>query len=256
MPSALIGHTGFIGSNLARAHHFDAAFNSRNIAEIEGKHFGLVVCAGVRAEKWIANANPDGDKDGIARLLRSLDRVTAKRFVLISTVDVFPTPNGVDEDSPVPPNTQPYGRNRRWLEEECATRFDALVIRLAAMYGPGLKKNAIYDLVHDNELEKIDSRGAFQFYDVQRLWRDITAGLEHRLHLLHLPTEAVTIAEVARAAFGREFTNVVAKVPARYDIRTKHAALVGGRGGYVETREQVLDGLRRYVAEERAKAGS
>src|SRR5205823_13274352 len=103
-----------------------------------------------RAEKWIANAKPETDRESIAGLVRCLERVTAKRFVLISTVDVFPTPSGVDEESTVPASPQAYGRNRRWLEEEIDKRFGALVVRLAAMYGPGLKKNTIFDLLNDN----------------------------------------------------------------------------------------------------------
>src|SRR4051812_29144381 len=65
----LIGHTGFVGSNLARQARFDATYNSANIDSIAGQEFDLLVIAGVRAEKWIANANPDQDRAGIERLL-------------------------------------------------------------------------------------------------------------------------------------------------------------------------------------------
>jgi hypothetical protein len=62
----------------------------------------------------------------------------------------------------------------------------------------------------------------------------------------------VTLREVARAAFGRDFGNDPGTRPACYDVRTRHAALFGGRGSYLETREQVLAGLARFVAAERA----
>lgn len=48
MTSALIGYTGFVGGNLAKQMSFDRVYNSQNIADIEGKQFNLVVCAGVR----------------------------------------------------------------------------------------------------------------------------------------------------------------------------------------------------------------
>ena len=35
--SALIGYTGFVGSNLVRQHSFDAMFNSQNIDSISGR---------------------------------------------------------------------------------------------------------------------------------------------------------------------------------------------------------------------------
>src|SRR5205823_4842665 len=144
------GHTGFVGSTLGRQHAFEACFNSTNIDDIRGRRFDLVVCAGVRAEKWKANIDPTGDAAGIARLQGALDEVAAARFVLISTVDVFARPTGVDEDSPVDTSTvHAYGRHRRALEEYAAGRFDATVVRLPGLYGRGLKKNIIYDLLHD-----------------------------------------------------------------------------------------------------------
>src|SRR5262249_7287015 len=126
--AALIGHTGFVGGNLARQRSFDAFFNSSNIEGIAGRSFDLVVCSGARAEKWKANADPEADLNGIERLTRALEHVEARKLVLISTVDVFLDPVGVDEESPTPmTGLHAYGRNRRRLEQIVASRFDALV---------------------------------------------------------------------------------------------------------------------------------
>lgn len=135
------------------------------------------------------------------------------------------------------------------------SRFDALVVRLPALYGRGLKKNVIYDFLNDNDVHKIDSRGVFQFYDVHRLWPDIEVGLANELSLTHLATEPVSVADVARAGFGLEFTNEVAQQPARYDMRSKHAALFGGTGPYVESRVTELAGIAEFVARERGSRG-
>jgi nucleoside-diphosphate-sugar epimerase len=250
--TALIGYTGFVGSNLLRQRPFDACFNSLNIDQIAGRSFDLVVCCGARAEKWKANADPEADLDNIERLTRALANVNATKLVLISTVDVFLNPAGVDEDSPTPMTTlHAYGRNRRRLEQIVAGRFDAHVVRLAGLYGPGLKKNAIYDLLHDNNVHKIDSRGVFQFYDVSRLWSDVEVAMDNELPLVHLPPEPVSVSDVARAAFGIEFTNEVAATVARYDIPTKHAPLFGGDGRYTQTKIAELSGISAFVAAER-----
>lgn len=251
--TALIGYTGFVGGNLRRQYPFDALFNSTNIEEIAGRSFDLVVCAGARAEKWKANAEPERDREGIERLTRALMQVHAQKLVLISTVDVFLNPVDVDEESPVATTGLPaYGRHRRLLEEMVASRFDSLIVRLPALYGHGLKKNIIYDFLHDNDVRKIDSRGLFQFYNVERLWGDIHVALENGLELVHLATEPVSVADVARGAFGLAFTNEVAATPARYDVRTRHATLFGGSGNYIETRAQQLAGIAEFVARERA----
>src|SRR5215469_11814811 len=98
MTAALIGYTGFVGGNLLRQRPVDALFNSANIDQINGRSFDLVVCAGARAEKWKANADPERDLNDIERLTRALEHVETQKLVLISTVDVFADPVGVDED--------------------------------------------------------------------------------------------------------------------------------------------------------------
>jgi nucleoside-diphosphate-sugar epimerase len=250
--SALIGHTGFVGGNLLRQRPFGALFNSKNIDQIDGRSFDLVVCSGARAEKWKANADPLADLDNIETLTQALEQVDARKVVLISTIDVFINPIGVNEDSPTPTaNLHAYGRHRRRLEQIISNRFDALVVRLPALYGPGLKKNALYDLLNDNQVNKIDTRGAFQFYDVGRLWRDIEIALENDLTLVHLPTEPATVGEIARTAFGMEFSNELQSPPVQYDVRTRFAALFGGSDAYVERKPEVLAGIGAWVARAR-----
>src|SRR5205823_2320580 len=105
---ALVGHTGFVGSNLASQRQFGALFNSKNIEEMGGGSFGLVVCAGVQAKKWWANQNPEADWQGIVRLLDVLKSIQAETFVLISTVDVYTNPMGVTESTPIAGDNHVY----------------------------------------------------------------------------------------------------------------------------------------------------
>ncbi len=255
MTSALIGYTGFVGSNLLRQREFDACFNSTNIDQIAGRSFDLIVCAGAPAEKWKANAEPERDRERLGRLITALERTDARKLVLISTVDVFLSPIGVDEETPVVMHgLHAYGKHRRELEEVASQQFDATVVRLPGLYGQGLKKNVIFDFLHDNDVQKIDSRGLFQFYNLDRLWRDVAIAIDHELPMVHLPTEPVSVADVARTAFGREFVNEVVATPARYDVRTRYAELFDGRDGYVEDRVTELAGIATFVADERERA--
>jgi nucleoside-diphosphate-sugar epimerase len=251
--AALVGYSGFVGGNLLAQRSFDARFNSSNIEEIAGRSFEVIVCAGAPAEKWKANAEPERDLANIERLASALAGANTRRMILISTVDVFGRPVGVDEQSPVATDgLHAYGRHRRLLEERLASRFETTVVRLPGLYGPGLKKNIIFDFLHHNDVHKVDSRGVFQFYDVSRLWRDVETAMAHGLLLVHLPTEPVSVADIARVAFGIEFDNRVVAEPARYDVRTRHAALFGGTGPYIASTTQTLDGIAAFVARERA----
>src|SRR5688572_11586239 len=99
MRSALIGHTGFVGGTLHRQFRFDDQYTSSNIASIAGRAYDLVVCAGAPAEKWRANADPEGDRERLAKLSEPLARAKIGELILISTIDVYPTPRGVTEES-------------------------------------------------------------------------------------------------------------------------------------------------------------
>src|SRR4051812_23231156 len=101
MSTAIIGHTGFVGGTLARQVPFDAGFNSKNIEQIAGKSFDVLYISGMPAAKWIANGDPAGDRAVLDRLVGCLRQVQAQRVVIMSTVDVYPTPIDVNEDTPI-----------------------------------------------------------------------------------------------------------------------------------------------------------
>lgn len=254
MPSALIGHTGFVGGNLLRQKSFDELYNSSNIESLAGRGLDLIVCSGAPAEKWKANADPEHDRRTLGRLWDNLRRAAASKVILISTIDVYPSPHQVDEDDFVDSaRATPYGRHRYELELRTAEHFDALVVRLPGLFGPGLKKNVIYDLLHHHQLDRIDTRSVFQFYDVGRLWADIELAWKQGLKLVNFATEPVSVAEVASHGFDLELSqHPEGSKPARYDFRSRHAALYGGSSGYMLGKAEVLARLRRFVESTRS----
>jgi nucleoside-diphosphate-sugar epimerase len=176
-------------------------------------------------------------------------------MVLISTVDVYPTPIGVDEDSPIDDTAaDPYGRHRRMLEQFVEQRFSASIVRLPGLFGPGLKKNVIYDFLHRNRLDLINPGSTFQFYDLADLWRDIGSMRRSGIRLMNFATEPVSVRDVAEYAFGFTFDNAAPPRPAHYDFRTRWAEQFGGAGGYIRTRAEVLGAMRDFVSRERSSA--
>lgn len=248
MRTALIGHTGFVGSNLLRQTRFTHQFNSKTIGSIAGQAFDQVVCCGAPAEKWKANQNPLADWENLARLMTCLERLTARQVILISTVDVFEAPLGADEDSPIDPlRVGAYGKHRYLLEKFITDRFDSLVVRLPGLFGPGLKKNVIFDFLYNNQVERIHSEARYQFYDLNNIWGDIQRALHAKLRLIHFATEPVSVAEVASQGFGRRFDNKTAGTPAVYDFRTKYDDIYGSSGGYLHRKQAVLHAIRKFV---------
>ncbi|MEY4754934.1 MAG: hypothetical protein RJA44_2609 [Pseudomonadota bacterium] len=253
MADALIGHSGYVGSTLLRQRAFGALYRSTDIDTIVGQRFDTIVCAGAPAQKWLANKDPQGDAARIDALMAHLRTVRCDGpFVLISTIDVYGQPIGVDEDSPVEEaGLHAYGLNRRRLERFVSEHFErALIVRLPGLVGPGLRKNVIFDFLNDNQVNLIDSRGVFQFYPMVNLWADIEVALAAGLQLVHLTAEPISVADVSRLGFGRSFENIVAPQAARYDMRTRHAALFGGRGDYSYSARETIQAVRAYAQSE------
>lgn len=255
MTQSLIGYTGFVGSNLLRQGEFSNRFNSSNISEMRRRHFDTIWCAGIRAEKWWANLHPEDDLRGITTLLDVLDTVTCERFVLISTVDVFQDPNGKTEHSlPEREGLHPYGLHRLAVEDFVREHFPSVtIVRLPGLFGPGLKKNVIYDLLHDNQTEKIHADGQFQFYDLENMYADCRTAIDNNLELIHFAVEPVSVRDLAKAAFGIDFENTPQIRPARYDFHTLYSGLYNGFGFYIQQRQQVLDNLAAFVRRERGE---
>lgn len=251
MTSALIGHTGFVGSSLARRQPFDLCINRGNLDTLRGRELDYVVCAGLPAAKWIANRDPAADRANMLLLLDTLATVRAARFVLISTVDVYPQTQDCDEatDPSQAPN-HAYGRHRLEFEHAVRARFpQGCVLRLPALFGTGLRKNVIFDLLHGNQLEAINPASRFQWYPLARLTDDIALALDAGLTLVNLVTAPIATATILQRCFPDRAVGATAAPAATYDLHTRHAARFGGCGHYIADETAVLDALGDFVRE-------
>ena len=147
---ALVGYTGFVGSNIYAGGQIDKAFNSKNIEEAFGLEPDLLIYSGLRAEKYLANNAPEKDMELIEQAKENIRRIAPKRLVLISTVDVWKTPVDVNEDDAIDcEGLHAYGLNRYRLECWVRENYpDALIIRLPGLFGINIQKNFIYDYIH------------------------------------------------------------------------------------------------------------
>ncbi len=249
MRTALIGFTGFVGATLLRQTTFDDCYNSKNIKAIAGRQYDLVVCAGAPAVKWQANQQPQEDWANLQRLITALQQVAVESFLLISTVDVYDPPVQVNEDTVIEPDKiHPYGKHRFLLEQFVQQQFaQPQIVRLPGLFGNGLKKNFIYDLMHLNCLPLTHRDSVFQFYDLAQLWEHLSIIRKSAIPLLNFATEPLSAREIAAFCFGMEFQNETERSPVRYDMHTKYAALFGRESIYIHSKEEMLTAIRRFV---------
>lgn len=246
--NALIGYTGFVGSNLNEQFIFDSKYNSKNIEEIENNQFDLIVCAGVPGTKWLANKNPDEDLKSIKRLMKSIEKAICNKFVLISTIDVYKETSNVDEDTFIDiEGLHGYGRNRVLVEKFVDNNFnDYHIIRLPAIYGKGIKKNFVYDLLNNHCLHWTHKDSVFQFYHLKNLWRDIEVVLKNDIRVINFNSQPIKAEDLAWECFNQIFTNITERKPWKYNVKSKYSCLFG-KHEYMYTRNQVLNEMKEFI---------
>jgi hypothetical protein len=197
--TALIGHTGFVGGALLRQASFSNCYNSTSIAAIDGEHFDMVVCAAAPGSMLEANRAPERDRAQVHALIERLSKLRARRFVLVSSIAVLADfAGGDDEMTSRFQQELAYGRHRRELEAFVEATFpDSLVLRLPALFGRGLRKNFVFDLM--NPVPSMLTRARFD-----ALHAALEAGLSGWVADLYAPDEATGMLRLDRLALDRD----------------------------------------------------
>jgi len=150
LKNCLIGHTGFVGGILSQQTTFSAHLNSKTISDIQNETWDTVVCAAAPGSMFQANKTPQRDQEQIQALIDRLATAKTDRFILISSIAVLADFAGGDDETTTSfQNALAYGRHRRLLEAFVEDHFaNSLIVRLPALFGPGLRKNFIFDLLN------------------------------------------------------------------------------------------------------------
>lgn len=115
--TALVGYTGFVGSNLCRSASFDFLANSKNVQQLYGVRPDVLIYAGVTGTKWYANTHKEYDEAIIRAAEENIVKIAPKKLVLISTVDVYSSIDDVTEETPIEvAKLHTYGKNRYSLK--------------------------------------------------------------------------------------------------------------------------------------------
>jgi len=247
--TGLIGYTGFVGSNLIKQYGFTNLYNSKNFQDIKNQEYDLVVCAGVSAVKWLANKEPKKDLENISALESILETINTKKFILISTIDVYPLTQYLDEDFNCSSmDNHAYGVHRLDFEKFCTKKFDdCTIVRLPGLFGDGLKKNVIYDLLNDNCLEMINTKSSFQYYYLKYLWKDIQTAMDNGIKQINLFTEPVQTQDIFSTFFPEKKIGQEATPEGHYDLRTKHAGNWNNSEKYIYTKNEMMQQLSEFI---------
>jgi len=222
--NAIIGYTGFVGNILKKDVEDCDYYNSKNIKDITYKKYSTIFCCGISALRWWANQNPEDDYSKIESLLNILKNVKCDKFVLISTIAIH--------------DDEPYGKNRKITEDVIQNLFkNVYIFRLPSVYGRGLKKNLIFDILNNNLKNPVNLSQSFQWYNVDDLYYDILKIDKPGIYELY--PESIENSKLL-SLFDKDIETIS-------DINSIGYKLIKPKEGFIYDQKTVLKKLKIYI---------
>jgi nucleoside-diphosphate-sugar epimerase len=173
MRVTLIGANGFVGTGLRL---FLAAqpgveltpVTRENYAALKGRAGDITIDVAGNSKKFLSDQQPLLDLDlSVVHRLRTVQDFPAALHVHVSSVDVYDdltSPKTTGEDSPINAAAASHYGLHKFLAEQIVQHYaaDWLILRLAGMVGPGLKKNPVFDILNGQRL-RIHPDSRYQF---------------------------------------------------------------------------------------------
>jgi nucleoside-diphosphate-sugar epimerase len=258
----ILGGRGLVGSAFARlcarSGRSCTVVGRADYAAMAGRGCDILINANGNSSKPMAAREPLAEFDASVRSVRSsLVDFRFRRYVHISSCDVYPdcsSPENTGEAQSLDPARQsPYGFHKH-LAERCVMHGapDWLIFRCGGFVGPGLRKNAIFDILHGGPLF-LDPQSELQFLHTDRaaeiVFRLVDQGVSREIFNL-CGRGLVRLEEAAALAPGP--APVKPGSPrVRYEVSiekiSRHAEIP-------ETRAAVLDYVRAELAQGGARA--
>lgn len=155
----ILGGEGYVGSAYARLCGAKGlphtVITRKNYESLVGASCDVFVNANGNSRKFMAERDPKWEFDASVRsVVHALEDFKSGVYVQLSTGDVYPDQSRTEltrEESAINPQRQSrYGLHKHLAEQTVLARHPrALVIRMGGFVGYGMKKNAIFDMLHD-----------------------------------------------------------------------------------------------------------
>jgi hypothetical protein len=248
----IIGNTGLVGKTICETIKFDHYFNTSNINTFNtiAKDGDELFLSCLPATKWSVNKNIIEDIQNIYNIITLISGVTYSKVTLISTIDVYgDSPFESNESYPINVSKLTYGNNRYLFElliSEFVKTNELKIFRLPALFNKHIKKNILFDLINQNNLESINSNSQFQWYNLNNLPKDINKySLKYPNEVIfNLFTEPINTMDIVNL-----FPNLINNVSFLdnkivYNFTTQYHT-----SGYISDKETVLSEIKQLINE-------
>jgi len=206
----LRGPFGFIGSAffraLSRAGRPFTVLTRENRERFRPGAVDLLIdCAG-NSRKYLAESDPGLDRRAnVTEVEKTLRSLSPRRYVLLSSSAVYADPSSPETTREVERPEGPvsvYGAHKREAEDRLRSACpEALILRPAGFFGPGLAKGPIYDLLEGLPL-RVDGDSRLQLLDVDAFAAAALALAEVGGTFNAVPPRSTVLREALPEAFG------------------------------------------------------
>ena len=245
----IIGNTGLVGSTLLKSETYDYTFNSKNLNNFKNvaKDGDELLLTCLPATKWLVNKNLTDDMNNIQNIIKTISDVNYSKITLISTIDVYnDSPLHVDETYSPNISKLSYGNNRYIFEllvREYVKTDSLKIFRLPALFNNLIKKNVLYDLINNNNVEQINKNGIYQWYNLDKLSSDIK--IFEKIYpdevLFNLFTEPIHTEDILNL-FPQHKDKAQSGSSVIYDYHTKF-------GKYIDNKHNILEEIKKLIHE-------
>ena len=231
MRVGIIGANGFVGSGIRRDFRnngIDSDVIERdNYREFLGASFDILINANGNSKKYLATEAPQEDfQQSVLSVQQSLTDFRYGLYIHCSSVDVYPdhaNPDANGEEAPILANKISVYGFHKYLAEQLVRRYADrwLVLRFGGFVGEGLKKNSVYDILHDLPL-RVHEDSAYQYLTTDTAGAVIRRLIDRRVEgkILNVCGEGcMTLSEIIAAVPDYQLRYAVAVPPCeRYDV--------------------------------------
>lgn len=158
MKIVIIGSNGFVGKALCRNfknYDYEVFEVTReNYDKYKSLEYDVLINTAMPSKRFWAFNNPVDDvKETITKTAKLLYEWNYKKFIHISSLSAK-----IQLDIP-------YGVHKRASEVLVENKDNTLIVRLGALYGDGLDKSALFDLINHNKIY-VDINSEYNYIDI------------------------------------------------------------------------------------------
>ena len=115
------------------------------------------------------------------------------------------------------------------------------------LFGKGLKKNILYDLLNNQYLNNINRASILQWYSVKNIWKDIVKIINNDIRTINLVSEPLSLDALLKKHFNNNIYKKNEKLAIKTNIKSVHNINSKEKAGYYISKNEILEEMGVFI---------